>query len=137
MPAIEPGSAVAARLETEQLAWLTTVRADGQPQASYIWFHFDGTDLLIFSRPDTGKIRNIRSQPKVSFNLNGNAGGGDVITIDGAAEILGEPVAPDRIQAYLAKYDDPIRNVLKTTPEEMLASFGAALRITPQRVRAW
>jgi PPOX class probable F420-dependent enzyme len=137
MSAIELGSTIAERLETEPLAWLTTVRADGQPQASYIWFHFDGTDMLIFSQADAGKVRNIRGNPKVGFNLNGDGQGGGVLTIDATAEILAAPAPADRIEAYMAKYDDPIRNVLKTTPEKMLASYTTALRITPARVRAW
>jgi PPOX class probable F420-dependent enzyme len=137
MSAIELGSTIAERLETAPLAWLTTVRADGQPQSSYIWFHFDGTDLLIFSLPEAGKVRNIRANPKVGFNLNGDDQGGGVLTVDATAEIFDAPVPADRIEAYLAKYDDPIRNILKTTPEKMLASYGTALRITPARVRAW
>jgi PPOX class probable F420-dependent enzyme len=137
MPAIEPGSATGERLTTTPVAWLTTVRADGQPQSSYIWFHFDGTDLLILSQPAAGKVRNIRANPKVAFNLDGDGHGGGVLTIDATAEILTEPVAPERLAAYLAKYEDSIRNALNTTPEKMLADFGTALRVTPSRVRAW
>jgi PPOX class probable F420-dependent enzyme len=138
MSAIEPGSAVAALLETTPLAWLTTVRADSQPQSSYIWFHSDGTDLLIFSHPDAGKLRNIRANPKVGFNLDGDGlDGGRVVTMEATAEILDEPVAPERLAAYLTKYDDAIRNTLKTTAEKMLATYTASLRITPTRIRAW
>jgi PPOX class probable F420-dependent enzyme len=137
MTLIEPGSDVAARLESTQVAWLTTVRADGQPQSSYIWFHFDGSDLLIFSRPGAGKLRNIAANPKVAFNLDGDGHGGGVLTVDATAEVVSGDVPPERIAAYMAKYDEPIRNALKTTPEEMMASFGAVLRVTPTRVRAW
>jgi PPOX class probable F420-dependent enzyme len=136
MAEIEVPAAVAERLASAQLAWLTTVRADGQPQSSYVWFHFDGTDLLICSLPTAGKVRNVRSSPLVSFHLDGDGSGGAVLTIDATAEITGE-VSPERLTAYLAKYDEAIRTQLNTTPEQVRAEYSATLRITPTRIRSW
>jgi PPOX class probable F420-dependent enzyme len=138
MAVIEPGSAVAARLAAAPLGWLTTVRADGQPQSSYIWFHWDGHDLLVFSEPAAAKVRNLAVHPLVSFHLDGDASaGGGVLTIEGRAEVLsGEPDA-DRIQAYLAKYGESIRTGLNTTPERMREQFSATILIVPTRVRSW
>ena len=34
------------RLRSEQVAWLTTVRADGQAQSSPMWFLWDGETSL-------------------------------------------------------------------------------------------
>ncbi|HWC39819.1 MAG TPA: pyridoxamine 5'-phosphate oxidase family protein, partial [Acidimicrobiales bacterium] len=79
MAFIEPGSAAAERLASTPLAWLTTVRRDGQPQSSYVWFHFDGTDILVASQPGTAKLRNIRGNPKVSLHLDGDGEGGGVL----------------------------------------------------------
>jgi PPOX class probable F420-dependent enzyme len=138
MGAIERGSEVAERLVSTPVAWLTTVRADGQPQSSYIWFHFDGDDLLVFSEPTTGKVRNVRANPKVSFHLDGDGRGGQVLTIDAEAEILtGDVIDTDRVRAYLAKYDQAIRTQLHSTPEQIHAQFNTALRIIPSRVRSW
>jgi PPOX class probable F420-dependent enzyme len=134
---IEPGSAPAERLASMTLGWLTTVRTDGQPQSSYVWFHFDGKDLLIASQPGTPKVRNIRGNPKVSFHLDGDGSGGGVLAIDGVAEVVdGDPPA-ERVGAYLAKYDDVIRTVLQTTPEELRREYSTTIRITPSRLRAW
>jgi PPOX class probable F420-dependent enzyme len=140
MALIEPGSPVAERLATSSMGWLTTMRADGQPQSSYIWFHFDGTDLLVFSRPGRPKVANVQANPLVSFHLDGDGYGGQVLTIDARAELLADGVSavdPGRVQAYLAKYDDPIRNRLESTPEEMMQQFSDPLRVTPTRVRSW
>ncbi len=137
MAVIDGDSAAAARLRSAAVAWLTTVGADSQPQSSYVWFHFDGTDLLVFSQPGTPKIGNVAGNPLVSFHLDGDGRGGDVLTIDAEAELVGDDVDQERVQAYLAKYDDPIRNQLATTPEELSKQFSAALRITPSRVRSW
>jgi predicted pyridoxine 5'-phosphate oxidase superfamily flavin-nucleotide-binding protein len=39
------------RLRTEPVAWLTTVRADGQAQASPVWFLWDGDPFVLCSQP--------------------------------------------------------------------------------------
>lgn len=134
---VEPGSVPAGRLSSASVAWLTTVRADGQPQSSYVWFHFDGTDLQVASQPQAAKLRNIRANPKVSLHLDGDGQGGDVVTIEGVAEILEGDPSPERIEAYLAKYNDAIRTQLQTTPDELRREYSTTIRITPSRVRAW
>ena len=125
------------RLRSAPLAWLTTVRADGQPQASYIWFHYDGQDIAVLSQPNTAKLRNIAANPKVSFNLDGDtATGGGVLTMHASAEIIGE-LPSDRWAAYVAKYDSRIRSGTWGTPDGFIADFSTAIRLLPGRVRAW
>jgi PPOX class probable F420-dependent enzyme len=134
---IEPGSAPAERLASTHLAWLTTVRRDGQPQSSYVWFHHDGRDILVASQPGAVKLRNIRANPKVSFHLDGDTDGGKVLSIEGTAEVIdGEP-PPERIAGYLAKYDEVIRTRLQSTPEVLHRDYSVGISIRPTRVRAW
>ena len=38
---------------------------------------------------------------------------------------------------YVAKYDEPIRNALRTTPEQLAADYPTTIRITPTRTRTW
>jgi PPOX class probable F420-dependent enzyme len=125
------------RLRSTPLAWLTTVRADGQPQTSDVWFHHDGEDIVVLSQPDASKIRNIDANPKVSLNLDGDtATGGGVLTLEGAAELIGE-MPSDRWSAYVAKYESRIRKGPWGTPDGFIAVFSSAIRIVPARVRAW
>ena len=76
------------RLRREEMIWITTVRGDGQPQTSAVWFHWDGTDFLLFSQPRALKVRNLAAEPRVSLNLNGTGYGADLVIIEGTAEIL-------------------------------------------------
>ena len=137
MSVIEPGSAVADLLTSVAVAWLTTVHADGQPQTSYVWFHFDGDDLLVYSQAGAPKVRNVAANKRVSFHLDGDGVGGRVLTIDATAEVVDGDVDPARELGYFAKYDEAIRTQLNTTPEEVRTQFGAALRVRPWRVRSW
>ena len=55
------------KLRHEIAAWLTTVTADGQPQSTPIWFHWDGSTFLIYSQPGRPKLRNIAGNPQGVF----------------------------------------------------------------------
>jgi PPOX class probable F420-dependent enzyme len=127
----------AERLRSAPLAWLTTVRADGQPQTSYVWFHHDGEDIVLLSEPKAPKIRNIQGNPKVSLHLDGDTATGDsVLTLEGTASMIGE-MPSDRWLSYLAKYESRIRQGPWGTPDAFIAMFSSAIRIVPTRVRAW
>src|SRR5450759_2140851 len=83
----EAGARAEGRLRDEVMIWLTTVRSDGQPQSSAVWFLWDGDTFLIYSQPRAPKLRNIAGQPRVSLHLDGDGRGGDIVTIDGVAAI--------------------------------------------------
>ncbi len=72
------GRRVEGRLREEYLVWLTTVRADGLPQPSPVWFLCDGESVLVFSQPDTQKLRNIERDPKVSLHFDVVGRGGNI-----------------------------------------------------------
>lgn len=98
------GARAERRLRSERIAWLVTVRADGTPQPSPVWFLWDGESFLIYSRPRTQKLRNIARNPRVSLHLDGDGEGGDIVTVTGDARVAeGEPPA-DEVPAYVEKY---------------------------------
>lgn len=136
MTLIDP--AAAHRLRSTDFGWITTVRPDGQPQSSYVWFHCDSTDILVISPPQSRKVRSIAENPKVSFHLDGDGTAGDgVLTIDATAELSADGPGQERLAAYLAKYEHRIRENLHSTPEQYAADFSTAIRVTPNRIRAW
>jgi PPOX class probable F420-dependent enzyme len=124
------------RLRTEQVLWLTTVRADGQPQASPVWFLWDGETLLVFSRPSAQKLRNLAGNPRVAVHVDTDEAGEDVLTIEGTAAV--DPDAPpsDRLEEYQGKYRDGIR-ALGMTPDQLAGDYSVAIRIRPTHARAW
>jgi PPOX class probable F420-dependent enzyme len=131
----EPGARAAERLRAEEIVWLTTVREDGQPQPTPVWFLWTGGTFLIFSRPDAPKLRNIANNPKVALNLHADEHGGNVVRIEGAAERLSAPPEDERA-AMLEKYEAGIRG-LGMDPEGFAAAYSAAIRVTPTRFRVW
>ncbi len=80
-------------------------------------------------------MRNVEANLHVAFHLVDDGHGGDIITIEGTASL--EPEPPELLDAYLAKYDEAIRDALQTTPEQLAADYPTTIRITPTRTRAW
>ena len=132
----EVSAALAERLRTEQVAWITTVAPGGQPQSSPVWFLWDREEFLVYAQPHSWKVRNIRANPTVSLHLNSDEEGGQVVTFEGSVHIAGEHPQAHEVPAYLAKYREGIAGI-GMTPEQMGAEYAAALRITPTRVRVY
>ena len=122
-----------ARLEVADVGWITTVTAAGQPQASPVWFVWDGSVIHVATRPDVPKVRNVQANPFVAFHLD-DAGPGDlVVSIEGRAEVTG---SVDIADAYTTKYAGGMAR-LGLAPGEYFDVFSSALRITPQRWRVF
>jgi PPOX class probable F420-dependent enzyme len=85
---------VAGRLARELIVWLTTGRADGQPQSVPVWFLWDQDSFLIYSQPEKPKLGNIASNPKVSLHLRGTETGDDVVMFEGTRN--GSRMSTDR-----------------------------------------
>jgi PPOX class probable F420-dependent enzyme len=136
MSALPDEGRPAERLATEQIGWLTTVRADGVPQSSPVWFAVHDGALFVRSQPGAAKVRNVTTHPAVGFHLDGDGKGGDIVTIEGSAEVVDE-APPGLMSTYLAKYGPLIREQLHTSPDQLEAEYSATIRITPRRTRAW
>jgi PPOX class probable F420-dependent enzyme len=130
----EFGRRGARRLREELLAWLTTVDRRGTPQPIPVWFLWDGgTSILVYSRPETSKLRSIEGNPRVSLHLDGNGSGGDIVVCLGEARVSNDPPA-DEIPHYVEKYASLIKRN-RWTPESFAADYSVPLRITISRIR--
>jgi PPOX class probable F420-dependent enzyme len=124
------------RLASEPIAWLTTVRADGQAQSSPVWFLWDGGTFLVFSQPGAQKVRNLAANPRVALHLGDDGAGGDIVTVEGTAAVEPDSPRADRVEAYMAKYQAAVE-ALGYEPGPFARTYSTAIRIRPTRVRAW
>jgi PPOX class probable F420-dependent enzyme len=130
------GRRAAERLRDEIIAWLVTVRADGQPQPSPVWFLWQDPDIVVYSRPETAKLRNLAANPRVALHLDGNGQGGDVVVLEGTAEVDPSLEPADASPEYVAKYSDAIARS-GWTPASFAADYSVAVRIHVGRTRVW
>jgi PPOX class probable F420-dependent enzyme len=122
------------RLRSNLMAWLTTVRADGQPVTVPVWFLLrDDETILLYTQPQKEKLRNIAANPKVSLALDVTDIGRNIVRLEGTAERAnGQPPANEQPE-YLAKYTERIAALFET-PARFAALFSAAIIITPSRL---
>jgi PPOX class probable F420-dependent enzyme len=129
-------SHVDARLHGNLMAWLTTVRPDGRPVSVPVWFLLrDDDTVLVYSRPDTQKLRNIQHNPHVALGLDVTDLGRDIIRLDGMAQQADDIAPADQTQQYAVKYAERI-GALFGTADKFAAQFSVAIVITPTRVWA-
>ncbi len=132
----EAGARADRRLREEQIAWLTTVRSDGQPQSVPVWFLWDGGGFLIYSRPNRQKLKNIGSNPRVGLHLNSDERGDDVVRVEGRAEVADDLPPADELPGYVEKYRVAIARI-GYDPEGFARDYSVALRVTPERWQVW
>jgi PPOX class probable F420-dependent enzyme len=110
-----------------------TVGPRGAPSPIPVWFLWDGDSFLVYSQPDTAKLRNIDGNPRVALHLNDDGRGSDVVTVSGRARRSDDPPA-HQVPAYMAKYGGMIAGN-SWTPESFAADYSVPMRIDPVRVR--
>ena len=125
---------LARRLETEDVIWLTTVRPDGSPVPTPVWFYWNGDSFLIYTQPGSHKLRHIAANPAVALNFNTDEYGGSVAVFTATAAVDDQPPPYAEVEAYFAKYAEGIK-MIGLTPESMAEQYPVVLRVQPVRVR--
>jgi PPOX class probable F420-dependent enzyme len=127
------GRRAARRLQEELIGWLVTVSPRGAPQPSPVWFLWDDAGALVFSQPDTPKLRNIGANPRVALHLDSRDAGMDIVILSGRARIAREQPPADQVEAYVAKYAGRIADY-GWTPASFAADYSVPVRIEPRRL---
>jgi PPOX class probable F420-dependent enzyme len=130
------GARIRRFLEEEPIVWLSTVRPNGRPHLVPIWFWWDGEALLIFSKPNAQKIRNLRFCPDVMLALGDADEDFDVGLLHGMAELVDAPTRDVVPAAHLAKYADRM-TAIGLDAETYAATYSQVIRITPADYLRW
>lgn len=121
-------------LAEDLVGWLTTVSPQGQPQSSLVWFLQDGDELLIYSKPNKPKLRNIAANPRVSFLLHSDRYGHRIVSMEGTARMVHDPVPAHQAPAYIEKYQERIDGY-GWTPESFSEEYSVLIRVAVERLR--
>jgi PPOX class probable F420-dependent enzyme len=132
----EFGARAARRLREEIIGWLTTVTPEGAPRPIPVWFLWDGdSSILLYSRPEKRKLRNMEANPRVSLNLDSDGLEADIVVVWGQMHVSEDPPS-NEVPDYLDKYRGRIA-ALDWTPESFAADFNVPLRIDVLRIHGW
>ena len=138
-PADDVHARTLGRLASEQIAWIGTTGRDGYPHAVPIWFLWNDGRALIFSEPNTAKVRNLRADSRVVLHLEAGDDHEQLAVLRGAATLSPQPT-PEWLDSvgdeYAQKYRDGLIGV-KMTMAEMAARYSVVIEITPLQLIAW
>ena len=123
-------------LAEEPIVWLSTVRPNGAPHVVPIWFWWDGEAVLVFSKPDAQKVRNLRERPAVMLALGEAENDFDIGMIEGEATLLDVPTGAVLPAAHLDKYRDQMA-AIGLDPDTYATTYSQAIRIVPNRYLGW
>jgi PPOX class probable F420-dependent enzyme len=121
-------------LDTERVVWLSTVRPEGLPHLVPTWFWWDGQALVVFSKPEAVKVRNLRANPRLMVALGNPHDDFAVGLIEAAAEVADRPIPVP--EAFFAKYAAELA-AGDLDAATYRATYTQAVRIVPTRFLAW
>jgi hypothetical protein len=108
-------------------ARLAYVWTDGTPRVVSIWFHWDGTDLVMGTLPGAPKLKALHTGDRVAITIDTNDPLHHVLSIRGTAEVTeAEGVVPEYAQAAM-------RYLGKEQGEAYVGSLPPAIRMGPHR----
>ena len=108
---------------------LATLMPDGSPQVTQVWVETDGEHILVNTSEGRQKVKNVRRDPRVAFNVvdTTNAwriasGRGRVVdvTTEGADQLIDE-LAKKYLgeDAYMNRRPGEVRLTIKIAPEKI------------------
>jgi PPOX class probable F420-dependent enzyme len=138
-PADDIHARTLSRLESEQIAWLGTTGRDGYPHAVPVWFLWRDGRSLIFSEPNTAKVRNLRADGRAVLHLEAGDDHEQLAVLRGTAVLSPQPTV-EWLESvgdeYAQKYRGGLIGVKMTLPE-MAARYSVVIEITPLQLIAW
>ncbi|MCG5469531.1 pyridoxamine 5'-phosphate oxidase family protein [Micromonospora sp. LAH09] len=100
-PSIPPAD-VEERLSRELNVWLCTLRRDGSPHLTPVWFVYLCATFWVGCESRSVKARNVLADPRVSLALEG---GDAPVVAEGAARVHRDGFPSPVVEAFARKYD--------------------------------
>ena len=102
MSSEKPQRLDSARLRDEQNIWFATVRPDGRPHLTPIWFVYVDDRFYVCTSSKAVKARNVRANARASVALES---GSQPVIAEGDARVLSRPYPPTVAAEFERKFD--------------------------------
>jgi PPOX class probable F420-dependent enzyme len=121
-----------AALRSDPVVWLSTVRPDGRPHLVPVWFHWDGEQIVAFSKPRARKVENLRDRPSVMLAVGTPGPDFDVELIEAVAVLPDSPSASIMPEGFAHKYRELLRRA-GLTAQRFAEVYSQAIVLRPTR----
>lgn len=121
-------------LDQPTFAHLATVRPDGAPQSSVMWFAWDGSRIRMTHTRTRQKFANLAAEPRVALSIADPADGYRFLEVRGAVEKVDDDPGGEFYRSLQQRYglDFPIRDadvrvIITIRPERYVAVEGGSV----------
>ena len=123
-------------LATKDIVLLATIRADGAPLITPMWFLHDTDALVLISVENSHKVRNLRRDPRVHIVAeSGTRGDIKGVSVRGRAEFL--PDSADRRALATRLLDKYHPHLERLWSGRAMPANRVMFRVAPEHVHAW
>jgi PPOX class probable F420-dependent enzyme len=135
---VKPPESHADLLDQPTFAHLATVRPDGSPQSSVMWFAWDGERIRMTHTKTRQKFRNLGAEPRVALSIADPADGYRFLEVRGAVESIEDDDAEASFykslqHRYGMEYPVPdadVRVIITIRPDKYVAVQGGGVVAT-------
>ena len=126
---------IAGYLREPRIADLVTLRPDGSPHVTPVWYDYDGSLFRFIVEPTSVKARNVGRDPRVALSVATATTPYEYVIVDGSASISDEDYKEllwDMSVHYLGKGEGE-RYAAKVYREEIYCTIVS----TPSKITGW
>ena len=136
MAAFGPRASIESALERQDVVWLSSIRPDGRPHLVPVWFVWCDGLIVVFSKPDAQKVRNLLSDPRAMVAIGEPTADFDIELIEAEADVAPGPSDKTARERFAWKYGAALARAASSV-EEFAAVYSQSIRLRPTRWLGW
>ena len=121
-------------IDKNRWAVVTTLRRDGSPTSSVIFYAREGDELLFSTTSSRLKARTLRRDPRIAVAVLEEGAPHGFVTIEGTAVVQDEDVVPGHVLVNRAIRRDPTWTAPDGYAESLASDGRVVVRVTAERV---
>ncbi|MEX2222973.1 MAG: pyridoxamine 5'-phosphate oxidase family protein [Candidatus Rokuibacteriota bacterium] len=123
-------------LATKDIVLLATIRVDGAPLITPMWFLHDPSGFILISEENTQKVRNLRRDPRLHIVAeSGTRGDIKGVSVRGRAQFL--PDSPERRALATRLLDKYHPNLERLWSGRAMPPNRVMFRVAPEHAHTW
>ncbi|MFQ5874099.1 MAG: PPOX class F420-dependent oxidoreductase, partial [Dehalococcoidia bacterium] len=124
-------------LERGRVGVVATLRRDGYPQVSPVWYRYDGKSIIIWAEKDRVWVRNAKRNSRVAFSVQDQEPPFGAVVVRGRAEVTDrlDETGLDEAKKISRRYmgEDKVDGYV----EGFWPQLHTFVKITPEAVKSW
>jgi PPOX class probable F420-dependent enzyme len=115
-------------------AAITSLRKDGSPTTSVVFYALDGDDILFSTTSDRLKAKTLRRDPRAAVTILDEGAPYRFLSVEGTAKIVEDDIIPGHIAVNRVMRSAPDWQPPEGYAETLKQQGRVIIRVTPERV---